>query len=119
MKTTASQRVLQRAAKRCEEVKAEIEKRRKYMASENISPDALVREAQKLVALTDEQRTLFAIGLEAPELSAPQLAGYIANAMAMLFARTAGRPEAENLKELAFELAGMVIKLSEGDGLQD
>ena len=102
-----------RLATRITEIKTEAEKERAYLLRPGTSADAIVRGGTKLVALTDEVRTLTEIAMEAEKREPRDMAIHIAGALATLFARTAVRPEAVHLTDLASDLARMVRDLLE------
>jgi hypothetical protein len=106
-------RITTRIATRLAEIKTESEKERAYLTRPGTSADAIARGGTKLVALTDELRTLQEIAREAETRDGHALAVFTAGAMAGLYARTAGRPEAVHLTDLANELARMVRDLLE------
>lgn len=102
-----------RLATRITEITTAAEKERAYLTRPGTSADAIVRGGTKLVALTDELRTYQELSREAETRDGNDLAIHIAGALAALFARTAVRPEAVHLTDLASDLARMVRDLLE------
>ena len=102
-----------RLATRITEITTAAEQERAYLTRPGTSADATVRGGPKLVALTAELRTYQALSREAETPDGTDLAIHIAGALAALFARTAGRPEAVHLTDLASDLARMVRDLLE------
>jgi hypothetical protein len=105
---TMPTRITTRLTARLAEIKSEAEKERAYIMRPGTSADAIARGGTKLVALTDELRTLQEVAREAETRDGSALAVFIAGAMAGLYARTAGRPEAVHMTDLANEMARMV-----------
>jgi hypothetical protein len=106
-------RLNNRLTTRIHEIQTAIERERAYLLRPGTSADAIARGGTKLVALTDELRTLQELAREAETRDPRDLAIHIAGALASLYARTAARPEAVHLTDFASDMARMVRDLLE------
>lgn len=102
-----------RLTTRITQITSSIEKERANVVRPRTSADAIARGSTKLVALTDELQTLQELAREVETRDRHELVVFIVGALASIYARTAGRPEAVRLTDLASDLARMVRDLLE------